>query len=125
VGAKARDTQMEYFKMLRKPMKLDPLTHFSRMLTLDQYGKRLSGMDPPLMDLLAKKCIFHSFPQSWQQQFVQTGQHVATTELSDMIIKLMSNEKSFADAKFPNQEGKKNHTEGSKNGDSHQKKHKG
>jgi hypothetical protein len=44
-----------------------------------------------------KKCIFHSFPPKWQQQFIHSGQHVATMPLSD-IIEFMSNEKSFADA---------------------------
>ena len=34
VGTEARDTQMEYFKTLCKPMKLDPLMHSSRMLSL-------------------------------------------------------------------------------------------
>jgi hypothetical protein len=108
VGAEARDTQLEYFKTLRKPMKTDPLTHSSRMLTLARYGNRLPGTDPGLSELQIKKCIFHSFPQSWQQQFVRTGQHVATTQLSD-IIEFMSNEKSFADAKTSTStEGKKN-----------------
>jgi hypothetical protein len=67
VGAEARDTQIEYFKTLRKPMKSDPLAHSSRMLTLARYGNKLPGTEPPLTDLQVKKCIFNSFPQSWQQ----------------------------------------------------------
>jgi hypothetical protein len=122
VGAEARDTQLEYLKTLRKPMKSDPLTHSSRMLTLARYGNRLPGTDPQLTELQVKKCIFHSFPQSWQQQFVQMGQHVAMTQLSD-ILKFMSNEKSFADAKSPSNEHKDKTPKGA-NGDSH-KKHKG
>jgi hypothetical protein len=82
MGAEAKDTQMEYFKTLRKPMKSDPLTHSSRMLTLAQYGNRLPGTDLQLMELQVKS-LFYSFPQSWQQQFVCTGQHVAMAQLSD------------------------------------------
>jgi hypothetical protein len=107
VGAEARDTQSEYFKTLRKPMKADPLTHSSRMLTLARYGNKLPGTDPELTEAQVKKCIFHSFPQSWQQQFIRTGQSVANTQLSDMI-EFMSNEKSFADAKTTKDDGKKN-----------------
>jgi hypothetical protein len=119
VGAEARDTQLEYFKTLRKPMKSDPLTHSSRMLTLARYGNRLPGTEPPLTDLQVKKCIFHSFPQAWQQQFVRTGQHVATPQLSD-IIEFMSNEKSFADAKAPSQDQKEKQVKG--NGGDHKKR---
>jgi hypothetical protein len=70
VGAEARDTQLEYFKTLRKPMKSDPLTHSSRMLTLARFGNKLPGTDPELTDDQVKKIIFHSFPQTWQQQFI-------------------------------------------------------
>jgi hypothetical protein len=97
VGAKARDTQIEYYKTLRKPMKMNPLDHSSRMLTLARYGNKLPGSEPPLTEQQIKKCIFHSFPLKWQQQFIRSGQQVATTILSD-IIEFMSNEKSFADA---------------------------
>jgi hypothetical protein len=43
----ARDTQLEYFKSLGKPMKSDHLTHLSRMLTLTWYGNNLPGTDRP------------------------------------------------------------------------------
>jgi hypothetical protein len=56
VGAEARDTQLEYFKTLRKPMKSDPLRmHSSRMLTLARYGNRLPGTDPLLTELQVKQ----------------------------------------------------------------------
>jgi hypothetical protein len=97
VGAEARDTQIEYYKTLRKPMKMNPLDHSSRMLTLARYGNKLPGNEPPLTDQQIKKCIFHSFPSKWQQQFIRSGQQVSMTMLSD-IIEFMSNEKSFTDA---------------------------
>jgi hypothetical protein len=124
VGAEARDTQLEYFKTLRKPMKSDPLTHSSRMLTLARYGNRLPGTDPGLSELQIKKSIFHSFPQSWQQQFVRTGQHVATTQLSD-IIEFMSNEKSFADAKTSTPNDGKKHSDADGTRDRKRKKNGG
>jgi hypothetical protein len=64
IGGQVRDTQMEFFKTLRKPIKSDPLTP-SRMLTLAIYGNKLPGMEPELIDAQVKACIFHSFPQSW------------------------------------------------------------
>jgi hypothetical protein len=100
VGAESCDTQIEYFKTLRKPIKLTPLDHSSRMLTLARYGNKLPGIEPPLTEDQIKKTIFHSFPPKWQQQFVRSGQHLATTLLTD-IIEFMSNEKSFADAQDP------------------------
>jgi hypothetical protein len=104
VGAEARDTQIEYYKTLRKPMKVNPHENVIRMLTLARFGNKLPGTEHPLTDLQINQCIFHSFPTQWQQQFIcsniQThcfGQYVATTALSN-IIAFMSNEKSFADA---------------------------
>jgi hypothetical protein len=97
VGAKARDTQIEYYKTLRKPMKMNPLDHSSQMLTLARYGNKLPGNEPPLTEQQIKKCIFHSFPSKWQQQFIRSGQQVSMTILLD-IIEFMSNENIFADA---------------------------
>jgi hypothetical protein len=54
VGAKARDTQSEYFKTLRKRMQADPLMHSSRMLTLARYGNKLPGTDPELTEAQIK-----------------------------------------------------------------------
>jgi hypothetical protein len=62
VGAEARDTQLEYFKTLRKPMKSDPLTHLSRMLTLARYGNMLPGTNPLLTDLQVKNAFFILLP---------------------------------------------------------------
>jgi hypothetical protein len=122
VGAEARDTQLEYFKTLCKPMELDPLTHSSCMLTLERYINKLLGTEPPLMEIQVNKCIFQSFLQTWQQQFIRTGQHVATTQLSD-IIEFMSNKKSFTDAKAP-QKDKKKYPEAGNGGDGSHKKRK-
>jgi hypothetical protein len=96
VGAEARDVQFEYFRTIQKTLKSSPLEHSSRMLTLARYGNKLPGNEPPLTDEQVKKCIFNSFPLSWQQQFIRSGQRIATTSLSD-IIEFMSNEKIFAD----------------------------
>ena len=96
VGAEARDIQFEYFRGLRKPIKLSPLDHSSRMLTLARFGNKLPGHEPMLTEDQIKKCIFQSFPPKWQQQFIRSGQRAATTALSD-IVEFMSNEKSFAD----------------------------
>jgi hypothetical protein len=54
VGAEARDTQSEYFKTLRKPMKADQLTHSSRMFMLARYGNKLPGTDPVLTEAQIK-----------------------------------------------------------------------
>jgi hypothetical protein len=43
-----------------------------------------------------KKFTF-SFPLSWQQQYIHSGQQVATIPLSN-IVKFMSNANTFADA---------------------------
>jgi hypothetical protein len=96
VGAEARDIHFEYFRTLQKPMKASTLDHSSRMLTLARYGNKLPGTEPTLTDEQVKKCIFHSFPLLWQQQYIRSGQRVANTSLSD-IIEFMSNEKLFAD----------------------------
>jgi hypothetical protein len=120
IEAEARDMQLEYFKRLRKLMKSVPFMHSRHMLTLARYSNKPPGKEPPLMGVQRKKCIFNSFPQSWQQQFIGTGQHVATTQLLD-IIEFMSNEKSFADVKAL-QEGKKKHTEAGNGGKGSHKK---
>ena len=110
VVAESMDTQVEYYKTLRKPTKAYPLDHSNQMLTLARYGNKLLGIEPPLTDDRVKNCIFHSFPPKWQQQFIRSGQKVAVTPLSK-IIEFMSNEKSFADAQDPtrNTDKKKNH----------------
>jgi hypothetical protein len=75
IGAKARvDTQLEEcFKMLHKPMEPDLLMDSSRILTLARYGnKKMLWMEPPLTDVQVRMCIFHSSPQSWQQQSIYT-----------------------------------------------------
>jgi hypothetical protein len=98
IGAEACDVQFEYFRTLQKPiMKSSIPEHSSQMLTLARYGNKLPGTEPPLTDEQVKKHIFHSFPLLWQQQFIRSGQHVATTTLSD-ISEFMSNQKLFADS---------------------------
>jgi hypothetical protein len=97
VSAEARDIQFEYFRTLRKPLKSSPLEHSSRMLTLARYGNKLPGNEPVLNDEQVKKCIFQSYPTKWQQQFIRSGQRVATSTLSD-IVEFMNNEKIFADS---------------------------
>jgi hypothetical protein len=97
VSAEAREVQFEYFRSIQKPLKTTTLDHSSRMLTLARYGNKLPGTEPPLTDEQVKKCIFTSFPLAWQQQFIRSGQRVATTALAD-IIEFMSNEKIFADS---------------------------
>jgi hypothetical protein len=96
VGAEARDIQFEYFKSLHKPIKAGTLDHSSRMLTLARYGNKLPGTEPLLTDDQVKKCIFQSYPLTWQQQYIRSGQRQATASLSD-IVEFMSNEKLFAD----------------------------
>jgi hypothetical protein len=66
------------------------------MLTLAHYGNKLPGTEPPLTDEQVKKHIILFFSLLWQQQFILSGQHVATTTLSD-ISEFMSKEKLFAD----------------------------
>jgi hypothetical protein len=55
------------------------------------------SIKPPLTEIQVKKLFFHSFPPKGQQQFIRSGQHVATMPLVD-IIELMLNANSFADA---------------------------
>jgi hypothetical protein len=106
VGAEARDVQFEYYRSIQKPLKSSTLDHSSRMLTLARYGNKLPGNEPELTDEQIKKCIFSSFPLTWQQQYIRSGQRVAATPLSD-IIEFMSNEKIFADAQNSNKEKNK------------------
>ncbi len=67
------------------------------MLTPCSYGNKLPRKEHPLTDKQIKKCIFTSFSLPWQHQYIQSGQQVASTPLSN-IIKFMSNKKIFADA---------------------------
>ena len=76
------------------------------MLTLARYGNKWPGNEPVLTNKQIKKCIFSSFPLTWQQQFIRSGQRVAVASLSD-IIEFMSNEKIFADAQNANKDKKK------------------
>jgi hypothetical protein len=43
------------------------------MLTLACYGNKLPGHEPVLTNEQVKKCIFQSFPDKWQQQFIWTA----------------------------------------------------
>lgn len=117
VVSDSRDTQIEYYKTLRKPIKTDPLDHSNRMQTLARFGNKLPGIEPALTEDQIKNCIFHSFPAKWQQQFIRSQLNVRNTPLSQ-IIEFMANEKSFADAQDPsrNLDKKKtpNKDEGSK-----------
>jgi hypothetical protein len=106
VSAEARDIQFEYFRTLRKPLKSSPLEHSSRMLTLARYGNKLPGNEPALTEEQVKKCIFQSYPTKWQQQFIRSGQRVATSTLSD-IVEFMNNEKIFADSQDTTKNGDK------------------
>jgi hypothetical protein len=96
VGPKVMAIQFEYFHMLQKPpLKSSTLDHLSQMLMLAHYGYKLPGNEPLLIDEQIKKCIFSSFPLTWQQQYIHSGQQVATTPLLD-IVEFMRNEKIFA-----------------------------
>jgi hypothetical protein len=61
------------------------------------------------MDEQIKECIFQSFPAQWQQQYICSGQHIATTSLSD-IFEFMSNEKLSADTHDSSDRDKKKPT---------------
>jgi hypothetical protein len=73
VGAEARNTQIEYYKIFLKPIKMNPLDHASQMLTLAHFGNKPPGIEPPFTEEQVKKCIFHSFPPKWQQECIHSG----------------------------------------------------
>jgi hypothetical protein len=69
-------------------MELNPLMHKDALeqdAHIDKIWEQTPTYESRANRSSGKKMYFHSFPQSWQQQLIQTGQYVANTQLLDMI----------------------------------------
>jgi hypothetical protein len=96
------------------------------MLMLACYSNKLPGNEPLLTGEQANKCVFSSFPLTWQQQYIHSGQRVVTTPLAGIVI-FMSNENICADAQNStrnNEDKKKLFSTKDHNGDSFNKRKK-
>ena len=95
-GSRSRDKLIEYIQTIRKPRKVDPRSHSSRMQQLADFANKLPGDMPELTEFQIKQYIYNSFPDSWKVAYTRTGKRVASETLAD-IIEFMTNEKEIAD----------------------------
>ena len=95
VDNEARDTLVDYFRNLKKPVDATPQEYADRKQTIIKYANILPGTVEEIPASTAKKMIFDGFPETWRQEYIRK-QTYATAELDD-IIQFMTAEKSFAD----------------------------
>ena len=108
-GSRSRDKLIEYIQTIRKPRKVDPRSHSSRMQQLADFANKLPGDMPELTEFQIKQYIYNSFPDSWKIAYTRTGKRVASETLAD-IIEFMSNEKEIADHEEASRNKKKGNT---------------
>jgi hypothetical protein len=90
VGAEARDVQFKYFRSIQKPLKASTMDHLSRMLTFARYSNKLPGNEPILTKEQIKKCIFSSFPLTWQQQGIFFQSNELLTHHWQILLNLLA-----------------------------------
>ena len=100
-SSQARDKLIQYLQTVRKPVKVNPRAHSSRMQQLALYANRLPGDLPALTDTQIKVAIFNSFPDSWKRAYSRKSTRIANDNLQD-IVAFMANEKEIADAEQAN-----------------------
>ena len=107
----------------KKPRKVDVRTHANRIETLCLYANRLAGVKPPLTEGEITRIIFHSFPNSWLNDFRLARGN--PTQLScDTIMEYFMTKKAVQDhAEDQNKKRKKEESDNNK--PKHGKKQKG
>jgi len=96
-GDNPRDVLMEYIKEeCKKPRKVDPGVHASRVETLCRYANRLQGTTTQLTEEQIKKLIFESFPDTWQNDYLKSHRQLVNDTI-DQVVGYMNLCKSIAD----------------------------
>lgn len=96
----------------RKPRKVDPDTHASRIETMCGLTNRLTGSVAEYDEDTTKKAILESFPEKWQREYLKSGKRYQNDEIKD-IVEYMNLLKGMADDDDEKRGKKRSHEGGS------------
>jgi hypothetical protein len=97
-SASPRDDLIRYLASddCKKPRKVSPDDHATRIETLCLYANRLRGTEAPLPDNRITMIIFNSFPEPWKRDF-KIGRGRPENFTRSAIMEYMNLRKSYAD----------------------------
>ena len=98
-SASPRDDLIRYLLSdeCKKPRKVNPDDHATRIETLCLYANRLQGLEAALTDERITMIIFNSFPEPWKRDF-KIGRGRPENATRNEIMEYMNLRKSYADA---------------------------
>ena len=108
-SASPRDDLVRYLLSdeCKKPRKVSPDDHATRIETLCLYANRLEGLEAPLTEAKITMIIFNSFPEPWKRDF-KIGRGRPETATRSVIMEYMNLRKTFADADEAKHKKRKN-----------------
>ena len=118
-SASPRDDLVRYLLSdeCKKPRKVNPDDHATRMETLCLYANRLEGLEAELHEARITMIIFNSFPEPWKRDFkIGRGRPEGATRAE--IMEYMNLRKTYADAdeaKHKKRKNEKNETANTSN----------
>jgi hypothetical protein len=81
-----RDIMFAYIRGdIRKPRKVDPGAHASRVETLCRLANRLQGTEAELTEIQIRKLVFETFPSQWQTEYYKSQREFATDAIQGII----------------------------------------
>ena len=98
-SATPRDDLIRYLQSedCKKPRKINPDEHATRLETLCLYANRLEGLEAELMENQITMIIFNFFPEPWKRDYKIGRGHPETAQRNE-ILEYMNLQKTFADA---------------------------
>ena len=108
-SASPRDDLIRYLLSdeCKKPRKVNPDDHATRIETLCLYANRLQGLEAALTDERITMIIFNSFPEPWKRDF-KIGRGRPENATRNEIMEYMNLRKSYADANEVQHKKRKN-----------------
>ena len=108
-SASPRDDLVRYLLSdeCKKPRKVTPDDHATRIETLCLYANRLEGLEAELTEERITMIIFNSFPEPWKRDF-KIGRGRPETATRSAIMEYMNLRKTYADADEAKHKKRKN-----------------
>jgi len=108
-SASPRDDLVRYLLSdeCKKPRKVNPDDHATRIETLCLYANRLEGLEAELSEERITMIIFNSFPEPWKRDF-KIGRGRPETATRHVIMEYMNLRKTYADADEAKHKKRKN-----------------
>ena len=108
-SASPRDDLIRYLLSdeCKKPRKITPDDHATRMETLCLYANRLRGLEADLTEERITMIIFNSFPEPWKRDF-KIGRGRPENATRGTIMEYMNLRKTYADADEAKHKKRKN-----------------